>query len=99
MDETLFRQIVLGVSAQGESLGTGLAEFLVGKRPPDTLLRLVLLAGAWEVRNRTDTDAAVLIDEYLNLARRFGAGDGTKVLHAVLDGFARHERGQQEKTS
>ena len=92
MDEELFRAIVVGTTEDRKALHRDLVASSGRTRPLDPLLEAAVLAGAWEVRNCPDTDLAVLIDEYLNLARRFGAGDGTKVLHAMLDGFGRTER-------
>ena len=98
MDEELFRAIVVGTIEARAVLLRDLVAASGRTRPLDPLLEAAVLAAAWEVRHCHETDLAVLMDEYLNLARRFGAEDGTKVLHAMLDCFGRKERpaNQQE---
>ena len=45
----------------------------------------VLLIGVYELRSRIDIPYRVVINEGVNLARRFGAVDGHKYINACLD--------------
>ena len=45
----------------------------------------ILLIGVHELANRIDTPYKVVINEAVNLARRFGATDGHKYINACLD--------------
>jgi len=45
----------------------------------------VLLLGFFELGSRQDVPYRVVIDESINLAKRFGAEDGYKYVNAVLD--------------
>jgi N utilization substance protein B len=49
----------------------------------------VLLIGAYELRSRPEVPYRVVINEGVNLAKRFGATDGHKFVNAVLDRAAR----------
>ncbi len=45
----------------------------------------VLLIGVWELGSRIDVPYRVVINEGVNLAKRFGATDGHKYINACLD--------------
>lgn len=45
----------------------------------------ILLIGVFELRERIDIPFRVVINEGVNLARRFGASDGHKYINACLD--------------
>ena len=48
----------------------------------------VLLIGVYELESRIDVPYKVVINEGVNLARRFGATDGHKYINACLDAGA-----------
>ncbi len=52
----------------------------------------ILLIGAYELKHRTDIPYRVVINEGVNLARRFGAADGHKYINACLDTAAKRLR-------
>lgn len=52
----------------------------------------VLAIGIYELESRPDVPFRAIIDEGVNLARRFGAEDGHKYVNAVLDRAARETR-------
>jgi N utilization substance protein B len=68
--------------------------------PPrlDPVEHAILLLGLWELMARPDTPYRVVINEAVELARRFGATDGHRYVNAVLDRASRahraHERGE-----
>ncbi len=55
----------------------------------------VLLIGFYELRSRADVPYRVVINEGVNLARRFGALDGHKYINACLDNAAQSLRGAE----
>ena len=54
----------------------------------DPVERGILLIGVFELAERTDVPYRVVINEGVNLARRFGALDGHKYINACLDNAA-----------
>jgi N utilization substance protein B len=52
----------------------------------------LLLIGAYELKSRPEVPYRVVINEGVNLAKRFGATDGHKFVNAVLDRAARFFR-------
>ena len=55
----------------------------------------ILLIGVYELQHRIDIPYRVVINEGVNLARRFGAEDGHKYINACLDNAA-HALRQEE---
>lgn len=55
--------------------------------------RNILRVGAWELKNDTETPARVVIDEAVEIAKRYGAEQSGAFVNGVLDGVAR-ELGQ-----
>jgi N utilization substance protein B len=51
----------------------------------DPIEHAILLIGAYELKSRPDVPYRVVINEGVELARRFGATDGHKFVNAVLD--------------
>jgi len=51
----------------------------------DPVERGILLLGFYELRSRPDVPFKVVINESVNLAKRFGAVDGHKYINALLD--------------
>jgi len=49
----------------------------------------VLLVAAFELTSRPEVPFRVVLNEAVNLTRRFGATDGHKFVNAVLDRAAR----------
>ena len=52
----------------------------------------ILLIGVFELQNRIDIPYRVVINEGVNLAKRFGALDGHKYINACLDNAAQSMR-------
>ena len=51
----------------------------------DNVELAVLRLGTFELKNRTDVPYRVVIDEYIELAKLFGAEDGHKYVNGVLN--------------
>ncbi len=58
----------------------------------DSILRAILRAGAFELLERPDVPARVVINEYIEVAHAFFDGDEPKVVNGVLDRIARRVR-------
>ncbi len=58
----------------------------------DPVERAVLLIGVFELQSRIDVPYKVVINEGVNLAKRFGAQDGYKYINACLDAAAQSLR-------
>ena len=52
----------------------------------------ILLIGTFELQHRIEIPYKVVINECVNLAKRFGAVDGHKYINGCLDGLARSLR-------
>ena len=59
----------------------------------------ILLIGVYELQNRIDIPYRVVINEGVNLAKRFGAIDGHKYINACLDNAAQTMREVETKAS
>ncbi len=59
----------------------------------------ILLIGVFELKNRIDVPYRVVINEGINLAKRFGATDGHKYINACLDNAAQRLREVEIKGS
>ena len=51
----------------------------------DPVERGILLLGIYELKNKPDVPFKVVINESVNIAKRFGAIDGHKYINALLD--------------
>lgn len=86
VDREFFDEALGAVLASQESLEAKAAEFI--DRPVaqlDPVERGILLLGTYELRDRPEIPFRVVINEAVNLAKRFGAEDGHKYVNAVLD--------------
>jgi transcription antitermination protein NusB len=58
----------------------------------DSILRAILRAGAFELLVEAGVPVRVVINEYVNVAHAFFAGDEPRVVNGVLDALARKLR-------
>jgi len=92
-DRAYFRELVEGVCDSHAELDAVLAAWI--DRPAqqlDPIEHALLLIAVHELRARPEVPYRVVINEAVNLARRFGATDGHKFVNAVLDRAARELR-------
>jgi N utilization substance protein B len=61
----------------------------------DPVERGILLIGVYELQSRADVPFRVVINEGINLAKRFGATDGHKYINACLDVAAKSLRSDE----
>ena len=93
VDREHFEELVGKIIAQHDELEAALAPFL--DRPLDQLDPVetaILLIGMYELRERVDIPYRVVINEAVDLCKRFGATDAHKYVNAVLDRAARDLR-------
>ncbi|MFN3867745.1 MAG: transcription antitermination factor NusB, partial [Hyphomicrobiaceae bacterium] len=58
----------------------------------DSILRAILRAGVFELQERRDVPARVVINEYIEVAHAFFADEEPKVVNGILDRIARRMR-------
>lgn len=98
-DAQWFRSIVSGVVAAQRQLDPMIRSALTADWPLsrlDSTLRAILRAGAYELSNRGDVPIAVIVSEYVDIAKAFYAEDEPKLVNAVLDRLARRLRAAEE---
>ena len=54
----------------------------------------ILRAGVYELMQRRDVPVAVIVSEYVDIAKAFYADDEPKLVNAVLDRVSRRVRGE-----
>jgi len=96
-DAEYFRELIDGITEGAAALDATLGALL--DRPVeqlDPVERAVLLIGLYELGQRLDVPYRVVINEGIELAKRFGATDGHKFVNAVLDRAARSLRAAEQ---
>lgn len=94
VSEELTLLLVMGVEAGREGLDRAITDHAKGwtiERMP-ALDRAILRIGIFELRERTDVPTAVVIDEAVELAKRFSTDDSGKFVNGVLAAVAREAR-------
>lgn len=98
-DAAWFRAVVSGVVENQRALDPVIRGGLTEDWPLsrlDATLRAILRAGAWELSTKKDVPVAVIVTEYVDVARAFFEEDEPKIVNAVLDRLARKYRGEQK---
>ena len=93
VDEAHFEKLLLGVASACAEIDDHLQQFL--DRPMeqvDLMERVALRIGAYELLYCPELPWRVVLDECVDLARRFGAEQGHAFVNAVLDRAAREWR-------
>jgi len=86
VDKEYFDELLPAICDSRVDLERRIAEF--ADRPLaqlDPVEMAILLIGSYELLSRTDVPYRAVINEAVNLAKRFGAEDGHKYVNAVLD--------------
>ncbi|MFD0915607.1 transcription antitermination factor NusB [Pseudahrensia aquimaris] len=94
-DASWFRGIVGGVYKQQREIDPIIHQALTDDWPLsriDSTLRAVLRAAVFELKNRADVGARVIVSEYVEVAKAFFDGDEPKMVNGVLDKIARQFR-------
>ena len=93
VDQAFFEELLAAICEKQEALEK-IIEGLID-RPLEQLDPVelgILLIGVHELQSRIDVPYRVVIDEGVNLAKRFGATDGHKYINACLDAAAQSLR-------
>jgi N utilization substance protein B len=103
-DRALLSELVEGVAAESGALDDMLSAVLAEDWPVErleTLLRVILRAGAYELGYRPDIPARATITQYVNLAQAFFHGKEPGMANGVLDrlahGLRPEEFGDQDR--
>lgn len=91
-DDGLFASVVLGVAERRDELDRMIAAALSADRTLERLeavLRAILRAGAYELLVERTVPPRVVINEYMEVAHAFFAGNEPDLVNAVLDRLAR----------
>lgn len=88
-DIAYFEDLLHGVERHCAELDTGLLPFLDrGIAEVDPIERAVLRLAAYELRHRPDVPYRVVINEAIEVSKRFGAEHGHTYVNGVLDKLA-----------
>ena len=94
-DEDFFEALVAGVVDRQAKVDPAIDKLLAeGWRMDrlDATVRAILRAGGYELFERSDVPARVVIDEYVDVANAFFEGSEPKFINAALDRCARQAR-------
>ncbi len=94
-DPAFFRDVVSGVLRDQLAIDRGLDDTLAKGWPLrriEALMRAILRAASYELRNRPDVPARVVVTEYVDVAAAFFGSDESGMINAVLDALARETR-------
>ena len=86
VDRAYFDELLPAICDEFDALLSALKDY--ADRPVEQLDPVelaILVIGFYELRSRVDVPFRAVINEAVNLARRFGAEDGHKYVNAVLD--------------
>lgn len=86
VDQKYFDEVLSAICRNTQKLEQSIDKF--ADRPLsqlDPVERGILLLGFYELQEKPDVPYKVVINESVNLARRFGAVDGHKYVNALLD--------------
>lgn len=93
VDEEHFTELLTKIIAQQPQITGALTPYI--DRPLDQLDPVesaILMIGMYELRERLDIPYRVVINEAVDLCKRFGATDAHKYINAVLDRAAKEIR-------
>jgi N utilization substance protein B len=94
-DADFFSDLVRGVPHHQVEIDSAIAAGLTERwklHRIDSILRAILRAGIYELLARKDVPVKVVIDEYLDIAHAFFAGEEPSFVNALLDRVAHTKR-------
>ena len=95
-DSQWFRRIVLGVVEQQTIIDPILRKYLPedwSLSRIDSLLRAVLRAAVWELKNCKEIDSLVILNEYMDITKAFYDSKELKLVNAILNNVSQSIRG------
>jgi N utilization substance protein B len=99
-DPSWFRSIVAGVVRDQVKIDPLVRSALQEDWPLsrlDSTLRAILRAGTFEILDRKDVPIAVIVTEYVEIARAFFSEEEPRIVNAVLDRLAKQVRPDSKK--
>ncbi len=95
-DQDYFRTALAAICAEGSGIDEELARHSdIAPARLDPVEHAILALGLWELMARPEVPYRVVINEGIELAKRFGATDGHRYVNAVLDRASRAHRGAE----
>jgi len=94
-DEEFFQALITGVVREQEQIDTAISEHLSAKwslRRLDLTLRAIMRSAAFEIMQRPDVPALVIIDQYVSITADFYEGKEPNFVNAALDSLAKKVR-------
>lgn len=94
-----FARLLEGVLTHASALEAALAPHL--DRPPESVSPIeygILMIGAYELLHTPDVPYRVVINEAIELAKRYGGSDGHKYVNGILDALARQARALERQS-
>ena len=99
-DLDYFKDLLRGVDEHCAEIDAGLAPFLDRDMAQvDPIERAVLRLSTYELRYRPDVPYRVVLNEAIEVAKRFGAEHGHTYVNGVLDKAAKEWRGTEQRAS
>jgi N utilization substance protein B len=99
-DLDYFEDLLRGVDTHCTEIDAGLAPFLDRDMAQvDPIERAVLRLSAYELRYRPDVPYRVVLNEAIEVVKRFGAEHGYTYVNGVLDKAAKEWRGAEQRGS
>lgn len=96
VDRDYFREALAAICADDARIDQELARYSdIEPARLDPVEHAILSIGLWELMARPDVPYRVVINEGIELAKRFGATDGHRYVNAVLDRASRAHRGAE----
>ncbi|MER2537136.1 MAG: transcription antitermination factor NusB [Rhizobiaceae bacterium] len=95
-DAQWFRSILAGVVEHQKTVDPIIRQSLTEDWPLsrlDSTLRAILRAGTYELMQRAEVPTAVVVSEYIDIAKAFYSEDEPKLVNAVLDRVGKRVRG------
>ena len=92
-ERSYFQELLHGIPSQLDTIDKALSEFADRAVDDiDPVERAILRIGVYELFNRPDVPYKVVLNEGINLAKRFGADQSHKYINSILDKIAHKQR-------
>ena len=98
--KSYFKKLLHGVPAQLNRIDDALGQYT--DRPVkslDPVEQAILRLGVYELLNQPDVPYRVVINEGINLAKRYGASASHKYVNSILDKVATAQRAVEQRSS
>lgn len=93
LDFDLFKELLNHVTEEADALDQMYVDFIDRDiKRLDPVERAILRIGSYELRSKLETPYKVVINESVELAKRFGAEESHKFVNGVLDKVAKQVR-------